>query len=146
MSEHPEWNWTNVPAYEKARVRDSINGQLRREGILELGEDIIRWRMSICIRDVKQWAGTSALSSASTCLDSHSVSQQNVYAEAWLDGGRVRWLGLPPGAPFEALRSRPRLLRLPRAAAIDTQAAVALGPDVLDSALYCSLRVGRPLR
>ena len=57
-SEHPEWNWTNVPAYEKSRVRDSINDQLRREGVPELGEDIIRWRMSICIRDVKQWAGT----------------------------------------------------------------------------------------
>jgi hypothetical protein len=58
-SEHPEWNWTNVPTYEKSRVRDSINGQLRREGIAPLGEDIIRWRMSICIRDVKQWAGAS---------------------------------------------------------------------------------------
>lgn len=56
-TEHPEWNWTNVPAYEKSRVRDSINAQLRREGVPELGEDIIRWRMSICIRDVKQWAG-----------------------------------------------------------------------------------------
>lgn len=51
-----------MPQYEKSRVRDSINGQLRREGILPLGEDIIRWRMSICIRDVKQWAGAWPLS------------------------------------------------------------------------------------
>ncbi|KAJ4349766.1 uncharacterized protein N0V89_008384 [Didymosphaeria variabile] len=89
-SEHPEWNWTNVPAYEKTRVRESINGQLRREGISPLGEDIIRWRMSICIRDVKQWAVNK------TCMPKRNSTAAVAAGSAYHQ--------VPPSRPYDPVR------------------------------------------
>ncbi|KAF9740297.1 hypothetical protein PMIN01_02932 [Paraphaeosphaeria minitans] len=89
-SEHPEWNWTNVPQYEKTRVRDSINAQLRREGISPLGEDIVRWRMSICIRDVKQWAVNK------TCMPKRDPTAAGSAGSAYHQ--------VPPSRPYDPVR------------------------------------------
>jgi hypothetical protein len=45
------WTWPNVPADVKTELHDRVNRLLADEGIPEVGDDVLSWRMSIAIRD-----------------------------------------------------------------------------------------------
>ena len=49
---HPDRTWVDVPADVKEDVRTRINTLLADENIPQVGEDVIRWRMGLCVRDV----------------------------------------------------------------------------------------------
>lgn len=47
---------------EKRKVIEQVNSALAKEEIRECREDVINWRMSIAVRDLKQSAGMSWIS------------------------------------------------------------------------------------
>jgi hypothetical protein len=52
----PTWTWPDIPPDDKKAVHDRVNVQLSNENIPEVGEDIIKWRMTLCMRDVRSHA------------------------------------------------------------------------------------------
>jgi hypothetical protein len=57
----PTWTWPDVPPDDKKAVHDRVNAQLSNENIPEISEDVLKWRMTQCMRDVKNHACKLAL-------------------------------------------------------------------------------------
>lgn len=56
MSEaHPSWTrWILIPANEKDKMLERINGRLSAEGIAAVEMIILKWRMSQLLRDIQR--------------------------------------------------------------------------------------------
>jgi hypothetical protein len=52
---HPAWTrWILIPANEKDRMLERINGRLSAEGIPAVEMIILKWRMSQLLRDIQR--------------------------------------------------------------------------------------------
>ncbi|KAF2105686.1 hypothetical protein BDV96DRAFT_608029 [Lophiotrema nucula] len=76
VGENPGRTWKQTPATEKAVVKAAVNKQLAKEGIPEVGDAIIRWRMGLAVRDVIKQAKKKAatLSAASSATPSSAAT------------------------------------------------------------------------
>ncbi|KAH7135896.1 hypothetical protein B0J11DRAFT_519500 [Dendryphion nanum] len=50
---HPTWTWVDVPPSQKKEVHERLNIKLQKEGVKEIGDDVLRWRMSQALRDAR---------------------------------------------------------------------------------------------
>ncbi|KAF2106463.1 hypothetical protein BDV96DRAFT_559125 [Lophiotrema nucula] len=51
-------SWTDIPYQGKKNVHERVNGSLAAEGIPEVQDDLMRWRMLHCIREIRQYAAS----------------------------------------------------------------------------------------
>lgn len=54
VKENPEITWPRVPFDVKESIKTRINNRLKQEGIPEVEDDVLRWRMAGCIYDVQR--------------------------------------------------------------------------------------------
>lgn len=47
------WTWRRVPANVKLQIIDKVKQALRSEGIPEVGDDVLVWRMPNALRDCR---------------------------------------------------------------------------------------------
>ncbi|KAF1954565.1 hypothetical protein CC80DRAFT_417156 [Byssothecium circinans] len=57
VQEHPNSTWASVPADERLKIQARVNVKLADEGVPIVSEDVLHWRMSLVVRDVRKWAG-----------------------------------------------------------------------------------------
>jgi len=70
-----------------------------------LGEDIIRWRMSICIRDVKQWAGAyMALAIIPSSAGSLQTVNKTVVSKRSPPATASSGFPIAPSRPYDPIR------------------------------------------
>ena len=57
-SKRPNWPlWNDIPWSEKLELLEKVNEGMRREGGREVDMDVLRWRMSQVVRDLRRTFG-----------------------------------------------------------------------------------------
>ncbi|KAF2740938.1 hypothetical protein EJ04DRAFT_481166 [Polyplosphaeria fusca] len=83
---HPDWTrWILIPANEKDKMLERINGRLTAEGIPAVEMIILKWRMSQLLRDIQRkyaegsmlWTGPAGSQTQNPAAGSSTQPSQN---------------------------------------------------------------------